>query len=151
MAKNVEWTQKQLTAGGRHWLRDLPCVLHVADFTIVHGSLNAPERWEYVFDKLAASASLIQQQTPLCFYGHTHVPMAFVRDTVTRGGTYTKFRMEPSKLYFVNPGAVGQPRDNNPDAAYVVYDPDVATIELRRVPYDIITTQRKIREAGLGG
>ena len=58
--------------------------------------------------------------------------------------------MEPGKKYFVNPGAVGQPRDNNPKAAYVVYDMDEGTIELRRSAYDIAATQKKIREAGLG-
>ncbi len=50
----------------------------------------------------------------------------------------------------MNPGAVGQPRDNNPKAAYVIYDLDKATIELRRLAYDFATTLRKIREAGLG-
>jgi len=49
----------------------------------------------------------------------------------------------------VNPGAVGQPRDNNAKAAYVVYDIDEGTVELRRSEYDIAATQRKIREAGL--
>ena len=49
----------------------------------------------------------------------------------------------------MNVGAVGQPRDNNPKAAYVVYDLDAGTIELRRLDYDIPTTQQKIRDAGL--
>jgi predicted phosphodiesterase len=99
---------------------------------------------------LAAAASLTHQSTRVCFFGHTHVPVAFIRDSVVRGGTYTKFRAERGKDYFVNPGAVGQPRDNDPRAAYVVYDLDNGTIELRRLPYDIAVTQRKIREAGFG-
>ena len=78
------------------------------------------------------------------------MPIAFVRDTIIRGGTYTKFKVDPGKQYFVNPGAVGQPRDGNPKAAYVVYDMDESTIELRRTAYDIATTRKKIREAGLG-
>jgi diadenosine tetraphosphatase ApaH/serine/threonine PP2A family protein phosphatase len=57
--------------------------------------------------------------------------------------------VDAAKKYFVNVGAVGQPRDNNPRAAYVIYDTEVGTIELRRLDYDIATTQRKIREAGL--
>jgi diadenosine tetraphosphatase ApaH/serine/threonine PP2A family protein phosphatase len=57
--------------------------------------------------------------------------------------------VDPSKKYFVNVGAVGQPRDNNPKAGYVVYDADAGTIELRRLDYDIATTQAKIRAAGL--
>ena len=85
----------------------------------------------------------------MCFFGHTHVPVAFIRDTVVRGGTYTKLKVEPGKKYFVNPGSVGQPRDNNPQAAYAVYDMDEGTVELRRLAYDIAAAQQKIRESGL--
>ena len=66
-----------------------------------------------------------------------------------RGGTYSKFKVDPSKKYFINVGAVGQPRDNNPKCAYVLYDMDASTIELRRLDYDIETAQAKIRAAGL--
>jgi diadenosine tetraphosphatase ApaH/serine/threonine PP2A family protein phosphatase len=66
-----------------------------------------------------------------------------------RGGTYSKFKVEPGKKYFVNVGAVGQPRDGNPKAGYVVYDTDEATIELRRLDYDIAAAQKKILDAGL--
>jgi len=66
-----------------------------------------------------------------------------------RGGTYSKFKLDPSKKYFINVGAVGQPRDNNPKAAYVIYDVDAGTIELRRLEYDIAAAQKKILEAGL--
>lgn len=148
--KAVEWTRQQLSVDDRQWLQGLPYVLEIENFTIVHASLDAPQQWGYVFDKLAAAASLAHQSTGLCFFGHTHVPVAFVRDTMVRGGTFTKLRVERGKEYFVNCGAVGQPRDNNPKAAYVTYSIDDATVELHRVPYDIATTQRKIREAGFG-
>ena len=94
----------------------------VTNFTIVHATLDGPQRWGYVFDKLAAAASFTYQNTAICFFGHTHVPVAFMRDNMVRGGTYSKFKVEPGKKYFVNVGAIGQPRDNNPKAAYVVYD-----------------------------
>ena len=108
-----------------------------------------PICWGYVFDKLAAAASFPYQNTQVCFFGHTHVPVAFMRDTAVRGGTYSKFKVDSAKKYFVNVGAVGQPRDNNPRAAYVIYDVDAGTIELRRLEYDIAATQRKILAAGL--
>jgi diadenosine tetraphosphatase ApaH/serine/threonine PP2A family protein phosphatase len=85
----------------------------------------------------------------MCFFGHTHVPVAFMRDTAVRGGTYSKFKVDPSKKYFINVGAVGQPRDNNPKSAYVLYDMDAQTIELRRLEYDIAAAQKKILAAGL--
>jgi len=148
-AEAVHWTRRQLSPEDREWLRDLKYTKMVANFTIVHATLDAPQRWGYVFDKLQAAASFPYQTTPVCFFGHTHVPVAFMRDTVVRGGTFSKFKVDPAKKYFVNVGAVGQPRDNNPKAAYVVYDVEASTIELRRVDYDIAAAQAKIREAGL--
>jgi diadenosine tetraphosphatase ApaH/serine/threonine PP2A family protein phosphatase len=149
-AKAIQWTRNQLTDEDRRWLATLPYVLTVENFTITHATLALPEQWEYVFDKCAANSSFACQNTSVSFFGHTHVPVAFVRDTMVRGGTYTHFQLEREKQYFINVGSVGQPRDNNPKAAYVIYDLERGTIELRRLSYDIETTQRKIREAGIG-
>jgi Predicted phosphoesterase len=148
-AEAVNWTRKQLTEDDRQWLRELKYTRMVTNFTIVHATLDGPQRWGYVFDKLAAAASLTYQNTSVCFFGHTHVPVAFMKDSMVRGGTYSKFKTEPGKKYFVNVGAVGQPRDNNPKAAYVVYDTVDGTIELRRLDYDIAAAQKKILAAGL--
>lgn len=148
-AEAVNWTRQQLTEDDRLWLRNLKYVRMVTNFSIVHATLDGPQRWGYVFDKLAAAASFTYQNTAICFFGHTHVPVAFMRDSMVRGGTYSKFKVEPGKKYFVNVGAVGQPRDNNPKAAYVVYDVDEGTIELRRLEYDIAKAQKKILAAGL--
>ena len=148
-AEAVNWTRKQLSKEDRQWLRDLKYVRLVASFTVVHATLDVPQRWGYVFDKLAAAASFTYQNTAVCFFGHTHVPVAFVRDSMVRGGTYSKFRLEPGKKYFINVGAVGQPRDGNPKAGYVVFDLNENTIELRRLDYDIPKAQKKIMEVGL--
>ncbi len=148
-AEAVNWTRTQLTDEDRQWLRDLKYTRMVTNFTIVHATLDGPQRWGYVFDKLAAAASFTYQNTSVCFFGHTHVPVAFMKDSVVRGGTYSKFKTEPGKKYFVNVGAVGQPRDNNPKAAYVIYDTVDGTIEIRRLDYDIAAAQKKILAAGL--
>ncbi|MFO1501236.1 MAG: metallophosphoesterase family protein [Verrucomicrobiota bacterium] len=148
-AEAVNWTRRQLTEDDRQWLRDLKYIRLVASFSIVHATLDGPQRWGYVFDRLAAAASFTYQNTTVCFFGHTHVPVAFIRDTVVRGGTYSKFKVEPGRKYFINVGSVGQPRDNNPKAAYVTYDLDEGLIELRRLDYDIAAAQAKIRAAGL--
>jgi diadenosine tetraphosphatase ApaH/serine/threonine PP2A family protein phosphatase len=68
---------------------------------------------------------------------------------VVTGGTYSKFRLDRSRKYFVNVGSVGQPRGLGPEATYVVYDGDEQTIELRRVPYDAASAQRKVRDSGM--
>ena len=148
-ADAVHWTRNQLNAEEKQWLRDLKYSRMVDNFTIVHATLDAPDRWGYVFDKLAAAASFPYQNTQVCFFGHTHVPVAFMRDTVVRGGTYSKFKVDASKKYFINVGAVGQPRDNKPKCAYVIYDTTAATIEIRRLDYDIAAAQKKILAAGL--
>lgn len=148
-AEAVNWTRQQLSPEDRQWLRDLKYVRMVANFTMVHATLDGPPRWGYVFDKLAAAASFTYQNTPVCFFGHTHVPVAFIRDSVVRGGTYSKFKVEPGRKYFLNVSAVGQPRDGNPKAGYVVYDMDEGSIELRRLDYDIAKAQEKILAAGL--
>jgi predicted phosphodiesterase len=148
-AEAGNWTRGKLTEDDRKWLRELKFLRLVSNFTIVHATLDAPQRWGYVFDKLAAAASFTYQNTPVCFFGHTHVPVAFIRDSVVRGDSYSKFRVQPGRKYFINVGAVGQPRDGNPKAAYVIYDMDEGSIELRRLEYDIASAQKKILEAGL--
>ena len=135
-AEGVDWTRQQLNPEDRAWLRSLPLVCTVAGFTIVHATLDGPQRWGYVFDRLAASASMSRQLTNICFFGHTHDPCAFILDKVVRGGSYTKFTVDRGSKYFINPGAVGQPRDGNPKASYCIYDMEANTIELRRVGYN---------------
>ncbi len=145
----IQWTREQLTENDRQWLRDLKYIRMLSSFTLVHATLDGPQRWGYVFDKLAAAASFTYQNTSVCFFGHTHVPLAFVRDTKVGGGTYSKFRTEPGKKYFINVGSVGQSRDGVAKATYVVYNMAESSIELRRLDYDMATTQKKILDAGL--
>lgn len=141
-AKTVAWTRAQLSDDDRQWLRDLKHIEIVDGFTLVHSCMEEPQRWGYVFNKLDALASFQKQTTPVCFFEHTHAPLAFVREQtrsgspLVKGGTYSKFHVDAGKKYFMNPGSVGQPRDNNPKAAYAIYDLSKKTIELRRVDYD---------------
>lgn len=149
-AEGIRWTRTQLSADDKAWLRDLKYVRHVESFTIVHATLDLPEKWAYVFDKLAAAASFNYQHTPVCFNGHTHVPVAFVRGpTGLQGGLYSKIKIEIGRKYFINVGSIGQPRDRNPKSAYAIFDLISNVIESRRVEYDIAATQKKIRAAGL--
>ena len=149
-AEAINWTRDQLTIEDRQWLRDLKYIRLVTSFTLVHATLDQPQRWGYVFDRLAAAASFTYQNTAICFFGHTHVPLAFVKDAgQVKGGTYSKFKIETGKKYFINVGSVGQSRDGVPKATYVVYDMQEPSIELRRLDYDMATTQKKILEAGL--
>ena len=135
-AEMIDWTRSQMSAEDRAWLGRLPLTAVVDGFQIVHATLDQPQRWGYVFDKLAASSNFAHQKARVCFYGHTHVPVAFVRDSVVRGGTFNQFKVESDRQYFINVGSVGQPRDGDARAAYVLYDTGASSVELRRVDYD---------------
>ena len=145
----IQWTRDNLTDSDKEWLRKLEFQRQVGDFTIVHATLDAPEQWGYVFNNLDAAASFTRQQTAVCFFGHTHVPMAFVRDESVERQRVDKLRIDSNKKYFINVGSVGQPRDGDWRAAYCIYDTDPGIIEERRVKYDLQTAQKKIIDAEL--
>ncbi|MDD2241289.1 MAG: metallophosphoesterase family protein [Kiritimatiellae bacterium] len=145
----VDWTRKRLSDDQRSWLGNLRYSRTVKTFMLVHATLDSPEMWGYVFDKLEAEASMAYQMCSVCFFGHTHVPLAFEKAGIVRGGLYTKLRITAGRKYYINVGSVGQPRDGDSRAAYAIYDMVQNVVELRRVPYDIPATQRKIQEAGL--
>ena len=145
----INWTREQLTPQDKKWLRELKMVRQVRDFTIVHATLDTPHKWGYVFNQLDAAASFNYQYTQLCFYGHTHSPRAYIRDTSVRTVHLEKLQIEPGKKYFINVGSVGQPRDGDWHAAYCLFTPEKHLVELRRLEYDIWTAQDKIVDAGL--
>jgi len=130
-------------------LHDLPFVSKQESFWVVHSTLDMPDRWGYVFEALEAEANFTYQFTPVCFFGHTHVPLAFEKTDFVKGGLYSKIRIQMGRKYLINVGSVGQPRDGDNRAAYVIYDVINNMVELRRVSYDIAATQEKIIKAGL--
>lgn len=148
-ADAVGWTRKQLSAEQQVLLADLRLVERVQNFTIVHSTLDMPEMWGYVFESLEAEASFNYQMTTVCFFGHTHVPLAFVKGKDISGGSYSRLKIDLEKKYFINVGSIGQPRDGDPRSSYAIYNLESQEIELRRIEYDIAATQAKIREAGL--
>ena len=148
-ANVVDWTRSQLDEDELTYLRDLKLVKVADGFTLVHSTLDMPGKWGYVFDELEAESNFNYQTTCVCFHGHTHVPVVFEKSGRVYRYGFTKVKVLIGKKYFVNVGSVGQPRDGDPRSAYAVYDPDSKEIELRRVPYDIITAQKKILQAGL--
>jgi diadenosine tetraphosphatase ApaH/serine/threonine PP2A family protein phosphatase len=145
----INWTREHLTNEDKEWLRDLPQTRQVRDFTIVHATLDTPRQWGYVFNSLDAVASFAYQRTTVCFFGHTHVAGAFVRDDGVKKVKVDRLTIEETKKYFINVGSVGQPRDGDWRAAYCIYHVDKNVVEQRRVKYDLATAQEKIIKAGL--
>jgi predicted phosphodiesterase len=148
-ANVIDWTRKQLSEEQTKYLRNLRLSIMVDGFTIVHSTLDMPEKWGYVLDTLDAAANFNYQNTSVCFHGHTHVPVLFERQTSVTRNEFSTYTTSLGKKCFVNTGSVGQPRDGDPRASYVIYEPKERRIELRRVAYDIALTQQKIIEAGL--
>jgi predicted phosphodiesterase len=145
----IQWTRDQLTPAEKAGLGALPLVSKLRGFTVVHASLEDPGGWGYVLNQLDAAASFSKQTTKLCFFGHTHNPRAYIKDSSVVGLPFEQLVVEPDKRYFVNVGSVGQPRDGDWRAAYVVFDEEKRLIRLRRLRYDLEKTQGKILAAGL--
>jgi diadenosine tetraphosphatase ApaH/serine/threonine PP2A family protein phosphatase len=150
----IAWTTRVLTADNHAWLTALPQGPTMVEdqVEICHG---APVDEDfYVFDEMDAQRASAGVTRPLCLFGHTHVACIF-----QLSGGAIKARIpgpEPSVHEFsvlaramVNCGAVGQPRDGDPRAAYGVLDTGARTVTLARVPYDIQAAQTKILAAGL--
>lgn len=149
----IEWTSRQLTTEQKAYLSGSPLTAQVEQAILVHGSL--PDHMGYLATVQDAVACFDVMPGALCVVGHTHVTEAFQRRGMSRfceqvslaaGG---EIALDPDLRYIVNPGAVGQPRDGNPQASYAVWDTEARLIEVRRVAYDIASVQRKMRQAGL--
>lgn len=161
----ARWTGAQLTEEHRAYLEGLPERLLVGEdgeFTLVHGSPRNPI-WEYVTDAGLASDNFDLFHTPYCLVGHTHVPLIFQKPSTDERGTairtFVPAERAPLELgplrMIINPGSVGQPRDGNPRAAYMLYVTTGTapargrTLSLHRVPYAVEQVQEKMRQAGL--
>jgi predicted phosphodiesterase len=145
----LQWTREQLDDDQRLWLKQLRMVRQVADYTIVHSTLDQPVNWNYVTNRFDAMSNFAYQFTQLCFHGHTHVPKVYVKTDKVREVTPDSVKIEPNAKYFINAGSVGQPRDGDPRACYAIYDSENKMIFFRRIDYDMATTQEKILNAGL--
>jgi len=147
----VEWTAGIIAADHSAYLKGLPLTLCLPGMLLVHATPYQPEAWDYIFSPDDAAQCFRHCDQQICFTGHSHHPIAFAQDkegniSVIRDSTFT---LLDSYRYLINVGSVGQPRDGDPRAAYVIYKPEEASGTLRRVSYDITRTQRKIVAAGL--
>jgi diadenosine tetraphosphatase ApaH/serine/threonine PP2A family protein phosphatase len=151
----AQWTKNRLSDEERALLDALPETDRTSDFTLVHGTLRWPI-WEYLYDYDSARAQLSLQQTPFAFVGHTHVPMLVTERPESAEGCEMRrlgdgevVELNSGPRLVLNPGSVGQPRDGDSRASYGILDTDAGTFKLRRVEYEIATTQKLMEEAGL--
>ena len=148
----AEWTRDKIDGTTRAWLSALPERHAIDRMTLVHGSPRDPIR-EYVSSAGIAVENLAVLETDFGLHGHTHVPVAFClgpdeRLRVVAAGSGGSLELDGQRA-LINPGSVGQPRDGDPDASYLILDPEAATVTWHRVAYDIASVQAAIRAAGL--
>jgi predicted phosphodiesterase len=149
--KAIEWTSNELSEESKSFLRSLPMTRAYDTFFIVHATPLEPEKWAYILSMSDAveNFSGFTQQT--CFVGHSHSAWCVEKSSDSRheGRENYPILLNDSARYLINVGSVGQPRDRNPASALGILDVINKTYELRRVPYDISVTQKKILAAGL--
>ncbi|MFQ5505580.1 MAG: metallophosphoesterase family protein, partial [Planctomycetota bacterium] len=151
------WTIQTISEEQKDFLASLPYLQSLGDLdmTLVHGSLFQPENFDYVRSLSSARLCIELQKTRLCFVGHTHQPCLFRLEQDRFFHYYPEFEQEGSyalregERVLVNVGSVGQPRDEDPRAAYVLHDTEEDSLSLIRVSYDFPLVQQKIRGKGL--
>ena len=144
------WTTDVLTPESRAFLASLKPFGEVEGVDLFHASARDPV-WEYVLTEEAARATLELSDTPLVLVGHSHVALAITTDNgrVAGGPAPGGSTVTLDGRWLLNPGSVGQPRDGDPRAAWLLLDLDEKFAAFRRVPYSIERTQAEMRERGL--
>ena len=148
----ARWTAEALTPESRAYLESLEPLAEVDGVTLAHGTPREPV-WEYMLSASAAAASFDTIRTDLCLVGHTHIPSLFLEHE--SGVPEVSYMADGSsspaspRQRIVNPGSVGQPRDRDPRAAYLVYDTDAGELSWKRVAYDVPKVQKRMRKLGL--
>jgi predicted phosphodiesterase len=154
----VLWTRDVLNDAAADYLGGLEGRMDSVhpDFTLAHASPRHPI-WEYLLYPSTAAENFPHFTTRFCLVGHTHKPVIFRQEQ----GQEEVMALQPAinvplplaraegVRFILNPGSVGQPRDNDPRAAYTIYDDEKGTLTYFRVPYDIQATQRRMEAAGL--
>jgi diadenosine tetraphosphatase ApaH/serine/threonine PP2A family protein phosphatase len=153
-AAAIAWTRGKLDAAQRNFLEKLPLSVEDGDRLYVHASADEPSGWHYVLDTHRARKSLDATWAQQTYCGHVHQPALYL---LTRVGKLFAFMptagvaipLLPGRRSLAVLGAVGQPRDHNPAACYTLLDEARNMLAYIRVPYDVASAARKIRDAGL--
>jgi diadenosine tetraphosphatase ApaH/serine/threonine PP2A family protein phosphatase len=145
------WTSSELNESSLEFLRSLEPQARLEQAELFHASARDPV-WEYVLTGEAALATFELTHAPLVLVGHSHVPLVISLEGDELTGAHaparTEIELSPGR-WLCNPGSVGQPRDGDPRAAWLLVDLVAGSASFRREPYDVEATQAEIRDAGL--
>lgn len=150
----ARWSAAHISDISRRYLRDLP-ERRVLDggLYLVHGAPSDPDRYLFTLDDAVEELDRLpaDDSPAIVFFGHTHIPAAVLRrrDGSTDSVFPGEVRIGEGERALLNPGSVGQPRDHNPRASFLVFDTTSLTAAWIRVPYDVPACRRKVLAAGL--
>lgn len=151
--KSFYHTQKVLTQDNFKLLENFSISSEWDKFFLVHALPNDPESWGYILTLGDAEENFDSFQTQVCLIGHSHRPVIVEKQGDKRAVQVRSDTLvfDQNCRYIVNVGSVGQPRDGNPNACYLIYDSEKDEISYRRVEYDLKSAQDKMREANMPG
>ena len=148
--ESLTWTRERLSISQKQWLQALPYQRRLGRNMLVHATLKDSASWGYIRNRCDAFIALAHQEQPVCFFGHTHVPVAYSSNgSSVEALRDSRVNLAKELKYLVNVGSVGQPRDGDPKACYVIFDSLAATIEYRRVDYNVDDVVKGLQAAGL--
>jgi diadenosine tetraphosphatase ApaH/serine/threonine PP2A family protein phosphatase len=150
----IRWTRETLSDQGKAFLTSLPLCVRQDEMFFVHASAASPERWDYIDTPSAARRSIDAANAAYTFAGHVHDQTLYFLGARGKPGVFrpvsgSAIPVGRHRRWLAIVGSVGQPRDNNPAAAYAQFDTSLERITFHRVPYDHLAAAEKIREAGL--
>jgi diadenosine tetraphosphatase ApaH/serine/threonine PP2A family protein phosphatase len=150
----IEWTRGRLGAAQRRFLADLPLTLREDDRLYVHSEASSPSRWRYVQGAADAARSMSATTAQVTFCGHIHQPALYSMSSTAKMTSFVPISGVPVQLlkgrqWLAVLGSVGQPRDGDRAACFALFDTSSREITYCRVPYDVETAAKRIRENGL--
>lgn len=149
---SILWTMDRVDAADVNFLSSLPLTMETERFNIVHGTLHSPQHFYYMQSMFDAESTFQMMTRPLCFCGHSHVPINF---HLSQGeiqydlNSSVQFDAQSDSRHIINVGSVGQPRNGNPKSLYAIYDSDLNSVVFHIVEYDLELTIHKILASGL--
>ncbi|MCX5800916.1 MAG: metallophosphoesterase family protein [Candidatus Eisenbacteria bacterium] len=146
----IIWTKEVLKPECAEFLKNLPYTASIDGARLVHANPSEPGGWNYIFEPTEASYEFRCFDERVCFIGHSHFPLFFVKEGRSCKAVLPEpLKLEQDKRYIVNVGSVGQPRDHVPAASFATLDLPEGIVEFRRVEYDRRLAYEKILKAGL--
>lgn len=148
---SIEWTKEVLTAESIQLLSGFSVQEEMENFHLVHATPKDPLEWEYLLDLDDAEENFDYFSKPVCLIGHSHKPLIVRKYKDEHAALFPEnvVILEPDWRYIINIGSVGQPRDGNPKACYLLYDTDSREARLVRVAYDVSAAQKKMKALNL--